>query len=124
MEKEINYLRVVPFVRYVRKFNGRGEKTHEIPVDNLSGEEIRNMSCEPKILEKNADGLYYVDETPLRFRSTGLRGRLCYLYSELNREEQIKYLDRSIMIPTVNKLATRKQENLEQEALKKIKKRK
>lgn len=101
MEKELYNTRVVPYVRYeTRNKNG---KTYEVKVDNLSNEEIRNMSCLPKIYERVSSDVYVIDNTPLTFRGTGLRGLLCYDFEQLTKEEQEKYFDRSIVIQTVPK---------------------
>lgn len=100
MEKEIYEMRVVPFVKYVARM--KNKKKYEDVVDNLTYDEITNMSSEPRMFRRNHEGLY-ISEMPLTFKGgTGIRGFLCYVFDELNEEEQAKYLDRSIVIPTTS----------------------
>lgn len=99
MEKEVCYTRIVPFVKYETKM--KNGKKSEIAIDNLSGDEVKKMSRDPVILEKSED-TYILYETPLRFRGTGLRLRLCYLFDDLTKEEQERFFDRSEVIPTIS----------------------
>lgn len=105
MEKEIINMRVVPFVRDEKIV--KNGKTSFTKVDNLSSEEIRKMSVVPQIFEKSSDGEYVLDKTMIRFKGTGLRMLLCYVYSDLTLEEQQKYLDRSIVLPVTVKSETK-----------------
>ena len=51
MEKtDIYNMRVIPLVKRITTMENGKEKTTII--DNLSRDEIRNMSCEPRMLEK------------------------------------------------------------------------
>ena len=101
MEKEILNMRIVPFVKEVKK--EKKGKIVSVNVDNLSGEEHKRMSCDSKIFELVGDNLYTVCDTPITFKGTGLRLRLCYVYDELTQEEQEKYFDRSEVIATIAK---------------------
>lgn len=123
MEKEISYTRVVPFVRYEKKI--KNGKEINVVINNLTSEEIRSMSLkEPKIFETNAEGIYYVSEVPLTYRNTGLRGRLCYVYDELTKEEQAKYFKRSIVIPTTTNVVKSEEDITRKASRKKIRERK
>lgn len=101
MEKETFSTRVIPFVRSVTKT--KNGKTYKEVVDNLTSEERRNMSCEPRMLWERKDNVY-VAEMPLSFKEgTGVKWVLCYVFDELTEEEQKKYFDRSIVITTTIK---------------------
>lgn len=94
MEKKIYDTRVVPLVMTNEKF----EK-----IDNLSNEEIKNMSCDPRILWQNSDRVYMA-EMPLAYKGgTGIKWSLYYVFNELTKEEQAKYFDRSVVIRTTIK---------------------
>jgi len=98
MEKKTYDIRVIPFVRSETKT--KNGKTSKVIVDNLSSSEIRNMSCEPRMLWENKEHVY-IAEMPLTFNEgTGIKWSLYYVYDELTDEEKVKYLDRSIIIPT------------------------
>lgn len=102
MEKEfIEIMRVVPFV--IEKQIIKNGRPQYVKVDNLSSEEIRKMSIVPQIFEKNNTGEYVLDKTMIRFKGTGLRMLLCYVYNDLTLEEQQRYLDRSIVLPVIFK---------------------
>lgn len=61
------------------------------------------MSCEPRILWQNEEYIYMA-EMPLSFSGgTSVKGYLYYVFAELTFEEQEKYFDRSIVIPTTVK---------------------
>jgi len=117
MEEKIIEMRVVPYVR-TETIVKNGKESY-VKVDNLSTEEIRKMSVKlPKILERNSEGIYVLDETSVTFRGTGLRMLLCFDFSELTKEEQYKYFNRSIVVPVIVK----KEQNVVAKAKKKIKK--
>ena len=101
MEKEFIEMRIVPFVREEQII--KHGRTCTVKVDNLSTDEIKKMSTMPQIFEKNNDGEYVLDKTMIRFKGTGLRMLLCYIYNELTLEEQEKYFDRSIVLPVIVK---------------------
>lgn len=101
MEKEIQTIRVVPFVKEAIK-EKKGKKYISYN-DNLTSTELKKMSCEPKIFELIADGIYDLYDTPLTFKGSGLRLRLCYLYDELNEEEKEKFFERSETISIIIK---------------------
>ena len=68
--------------------------------DNLSYEEIRGMSCEPRMLKETPEHVYF-EEMPITFKGgTGILGSLYYVFGELSSEEQEKYRDRCIVIQT------------------------
>lgn len=93
-EKKIYDVRVVPFV-----LCKKNEETGKIiKIDNLSNKEIKNMSCDPRMLWETQENVY-VAEMPLTFNGgTGVKWSLYYVFSELTQEEQEKYYDRSIII--------------------------
>lgn len=97
-EKKVYDTRVIPFIREEQRVkNGRVSKKI---VDNLSQSEIKNMSCEPRMLWENKEHVYMA-EVPLAFNGgTSVKWSLYYVYDELTSEEQAKYFDRSIIIPT------------------------
>ncbi|MGM9882306.1 MAG: hypothetical protein ACI31S_05640 [Bacilli bacterium] len=98
-ENKIYYKRVLPFVKEEKIVKNGKEKT--ITVDNLSNEEIKNMSLPlPKMLWKNADGMY-LTELPITLMGygTGVKWALFYIFDDLTLEEQAKYYDRTIEIP-------------------------
>lgn len=95
-EKQIYDTRVIPFVKYEEKTR-KGKKYIKV-IENLSKEEIKNMSCEPRMLWEREH--VYVAELPLAYNEgTGIKWALYYVFSELTKEEQEKYIDRSIVIP-------------------------
>lgn len=98
VEKKVYETRVIPFVKEeIKVKNGRISKKI---VDNLSQSEIKNMSCEPRMLWENKEHVYMA-EMPLAFNGcTSVKWSLYYVYDELTSEEQAKYFDRSIVIPT------------------------
>lgn len=98
MEEKKYSIRIVPFVKYTSK--GNNGVTYEDVEDNLSSEDINNMSCEPRIFRRKGD-LVYLAEIPLAFKGgTGVKGFLCYVFDELTEEEQEKYMDRSEIFET------------------------
>lgn len=117
MDEKIIEMRVVPYVR-TETIVKNGRECH-VRVDNLSTEEIRKMSVKmPKILERNSEGIYILDESSLTFRGTGLRMLLCFDFAELTEEEQLKYFNRSIVVPAIVK----KEQKVVARTKKKIKK--
>lgn len=98
MEEKMYSIRIVPFVNYISKDNNG--MTYEDVEDNLSSEDIKNMSCEPRIFRRKGD-LVYLAEIPLAFKGgTGVKGFLCYVFDELTQEEQNRYIDRSVLFNT------------------------
>ena len=96
-EKQYN-IRIVPFVKYITKEKS-GKKNVDV-VDNLSSEEISQMSCEPRMFRRKGDCVYLA-EIPLAFKGgTGIKGFLCYVFDELTSEEQDRYMVRSILANT------------------------
>lgn len=101
MEKKVYDTRVIPFVKNDIKI--KNGKEHKVIVDNLTREEIKNMSCEPRMLWENKEHVYMA-EMPLTFNGgTGIKWSLYYVFDELTVEEQRKYFNRSIVIPTTIK---------------------
>lgn len=102
MENETQYKRVLPFV--VSRVDVKKGKEHVVKKDNLTNEEIRNMSCESIMLQPDDAYEAYRKVNPLVFSGfgTGIRMFLCYDYDMLTKEEQDKYYDRTIVIPFVD----------------------
>lgn len=102
MENETQYKRVLPFV--VSRVDVKKGKEHVVKKDNLTNEEIRNMSCESIMLQPDEAYEAYRKVNPLVFNGfgTGIRMFLCYDYDMLTKEEQDKYFDRTIVIPFVD----------------------
>ncbi len=97
MEKtDIYNMRVVPLVKRITTMEKGKEKTTII--DNLSRDEIRNMSCEPRMLEKRNDDVYFT-ELPINYNCYKLIFYLFYIYDELNDLEKEKFSSRTIYIP-------------------------
>lgn len=67
--------------------------------DNLTIEEIRNMSCEPRMLWDFGTKVYFA-ELPLTYRGKSVNRSLFYIYDELTQEEQEKYEERTVIIKT------------------------
>ena len=101
MEQEIYEIRVLPFVLLDEKIvNG---KKYVERIDNLNNEEIKNMSCEPRMFWQKTDRTYMA-EMPLAYKGgTGVKWSLLYVFEELTKEEQEKYFDRSVIIHTTEK---------------------
>lgn len=98
MDKQIYDTRVVPFVIHQKEEKNGLVETRA--VENLTQYEIDNMSCDPRMLWRNKERVYMA-EMPLAFNEgTSVKWALYYLFDELTIEEQEKYLDRSIIIPT------------------------
>lgn len=101
MEQEIYEVRVLPFVLEAEKMvNG---KKYIERIDNLNNEEIKNMSCEPRMFWQRSNRTYMA-EMPLTYKGgTSIKWSLLYVFEELTKEEQEKYFDRSITIYTTEK---------------------
>lgn len=94
--KEIYNMRVVPLVRKsIITTNG---KRKSVVVDNLSREEIKNMSCEARMLERKNDDIYFT-ELPIKYYGYTVKWLIFYLYDELSEEEKERYASRTINIP-------------------------
>ena len=101
MEKGIYEVRVLPFVVVEEKMVD-GKRYIE-KRDNLTTDEIKNMSCDPRMLWQTAERIY-VAEMPLAYNGgTGVKWSLLYVFNELTKEEQDKYFDRTIVIHTTEK---------------------
>ena len=100
MDTGVYNMKVLPLVRRVPiKENGL---IKYITVSNLSSEEIRNMSCEPKMLQKNNDDVFFM-ELPPTYHDTRIKWTLFYIYDDLTIEEKEMYKDRVEEIPvTIN----------------------
>ena len=68
----------------------------ETDKDNLSIEEINNMSCYPRMIVKSHEGIY-LTEMPLTYKGNKVKRNLCYVYNELTEEEQNKYITANII---------------------------
>lgn len=98
MDKKVYNTRVVPFVIYSKRIvNGR---EHTIAIENLTTEEIKNMSCEPRMLFETKEHTYMVEMSLTFHGGTSVKWSLYYVFDELTKVEQEKYFDRSIVIPT------------------------
>lgn len=67
--------------------------------DNLSTEEIKNISCEPRMLWDFGSDIYFA-ELPLTYRGSQVSRNLFYIYDELTEEEQEKYKERIFIVET------------------------
>ena len=110
MEKtDIYNMRVIPLVKRITTMENGKEKTTII--DNLSRDELRNMSCEPRMLIRKDDDVYFT-ELPINYHGTKMRWSIFYLYDELNDLEKERFASRTITIPvtvdSVIKLYTNK----------------
>ena len=56
------------------------------------------MSCEPRMLEKRDDDVYFT-ELPINYHGSKVRWSIFYLYDELNDLEKEKFSSRTITIP-------------------------
>ena len=91
--KDIFDIRVIPLVK--RVFDDTGSRV----VENLSRDEIRNMSCEPKMLHRNSEGIFF-SFLPPTYHDTCIKWSLFYLYDDLNDYEKELYFDRTEVIST------------------------
>ena len=110
MEKaDIYIMRVIPLIKRITTMEKGKEKTTII--DNLSRDEIRNMSCEPRMLEKRDDDVYFT-ELPINYHGSKVRWSIFYLYDELNDLEKERFASRtitiSVTVDSVIKLYTNK----------------
>ena len=97
MEKtDIYNMRVIPLVKRITTMENGKEKTTII--DNLSRDEIRNMSCEPRMLIRKDDDVYFT-ELPINYHGTKMRWSIFYLYDELNDLEKERFASRTFTIP-------------------------
>lgn len=102
MEKEIYYTRLLPLIRY-EEYSYKG-KEQTLALDNLTKDEFRSLpEDKARMLWKNNDDLY-VAEQPLSFKEgMSIKFSIVYLYEELSEEEQLKYFDRTIVLPLTRK---------------------
>lgn len=109
MENTIQNKRILPFVVNGTKIVGG--KTYVTKKDNLSNDEIKNMSCDAIMLFPNEARGAYCEYDSLVFdgNGTGIRMFLCYDFDKLTKEEQEKYYDRTIVVPYIEN--EKKQEN-------------
>ena len=93
---KIYNIRVVPFVKYVEKKNSDG--IHYESVDNLTADEINNMSAKPVIYWEFGEEAWLA-ESPLYINITGgFKDKIFYVYDDLNDEEKEIFKDRTINI--------------------------
>ena len=78
--------------------NEQFTKTKSIVEENISMNEIRNMSCEPRMLIRKDDDVYFT-ELPINYHGTKMRWSIFYLYDELNDLEKERFASRTITIP-------------------------
>lgn len=68
--------------------------------------EIKNMSCNPKII-REIRGCIYLKEMSLLFNEgVSIKCFSCYIFDELIESEK-KYFDKSIVIPTASEKVVR-----------------
>ena len=91
-EKQMYEVRVLPLVKEVKR---KGKTS--LLVDNLTSDETKNMSCEPRMLWDFEDKIYFA-EMPLTYRGSSVNDKLFYIYNELTEEEKQKYLERTTII--------------------------
>ena len=91
-EKQIYEVRVLPLVKEIKR-----EGKTSLILDNLTSEESKNMSCEPRMLWDFGDKIYFA-EMPLTYRGSSVNDKLFYIYDELTAEEKQKYLERTTII--------------------------
>lgn len=91
-EKQIYEVRVLPLVKEIKR-----EGKTSLILDNLTREESKNMSCEPRMLWDFGDKIYFA-EMPLTYRGSSVNDKLFYIYDELTAEEKQKYLERTTII--------------------------
>lgn len=97
MEKSDVYnMRAVPLMRKINIV--KNGKTKSIVEENISMNEIRNMSCEPRMLIRKDDDVYFT-ELPINYHGTKMRWSIFYLYDELNDLEKERFASRTITIP-------------------------
>lgn len=95
-------LRVVPFVRYDETIDDKGKK-HTNVVDNITNEEMKNMSCAPVAYWQDGEE-FYVAELPLVYNEgASVRFRLVFVYDNLTIEEQKLFENRTIELPVTKK---------------------
>lgn len=97
--KEYMLIKIIPYVKF--------EEGKE--VDNLTLEEINNMSCEPVMLWQHEGDIYYPAELPLTLRGQDDAARCfdAFLYNDLTEEEQIKYADRVMEVKSLTDKAVK-----------------
>ena len=76
-EKQMYEVRVLPLVKEVKR---KGKTS--LLVDNLTSDETKNMSCEPRMLWDFGDKIYFA-EMPLTYRGSSVNDKLFYIYNEL-----------------------------------------
>ena len=91
-EKQMYEVRVLPLVKEVKR---KGKTS--LLVDNLTSDETKNMSCEPRMLWDFGDKIYFA-EMPLTYRGSSVNDKLFYIYNELTAADQQKYLERTTII--------------------------
>ena len=73
-EKQMYEVRVLPLVKEVKR---KGKTS--LLVDNLTSDETKNMSCEPRMLWDFGDKIYFA-EMPLTYRGSSVNDKLFYIY--------------------------------------------
>ncbi len=92
--KDKYQIKTVPLVVYIKD-----EKNNYYAKDNLTEEEQKNISCEPRILWDFGKDIYFA-ELPLTYRGSQIKRNLFYIYDELTTEEQEKYKDKVFIVET------------------------
>ena len=90
-------IKVLPLVKTM-EIEKKGKK-YITKIDVLTSKEMKDMSCEPRMLLRNGDDSYScVAQLPPVYKGTGIKWTLFYLAADLTEEEVIKYADRFITI--------------------------
>lgn len=110
MDKQAMFdVKVIPLIK--REIIIENDKIKENIIENLSRDEIKNMSCKPRMLNRNSEDIYFA-ELPIQYHGTKIKWSLFYIFDELTDEEKIKYDQRSDYISvtkeTVVELYTKK----------------
>ena len=105
--KEYTLIKIIPFVKYEEKIV-KGKK-QIVKINNLTQEEINNMSCDSRVIWECDGGNFYPAERPLTLRGQDVVANYfdAFLYDELTEEEQNKYADRVVVIKSLTDKAVK-----------------
>lgn len=92
--KQKYQIKTIPLVVYTKD-----EKNNYHIKDNLTKEEQKTISCQPRMLWDFGKDIYFA-ELPLTYRGSQIRRNLFYIYDELTPEEQEKYKDKTLIVET------------------------
>lgn len=89
-------MRILPYV-VAKEVTKNGQRT-EVLVNNLTNTEIKNMSCESKMLWQEESGLYIINPPIIYNAPNGVRDSFCYVFDELSDDEKEKYQNRTVLV--------------------------